>query len=225
MKILRYLTIATLGLAMFVIPVYVHAEEAEDPDASVSSEAEEPSYDGSKLEEIRERIKERRAEFKAKLSEAKERRVGLRCEIAQKRIGIIHERALKIQERRTEVYQKITGKLDNLATRLEANDIDTSELTAALEVLDQKIETFYAAFDEVVQSLEDLKDMECTDEPAEFVAALAAARDVHLEAKTAALDIRKHVVTEVVPILKDLKKQVKDVRAEDSADNAQEETE
>jgi hypothetical protein len=157
-------------------------------------------------------LQKRLEKYKAKLQETQDKneinRLKLRCDIAQKRLKVRATNVAKIQETRTEVYDKITTKFDELITVLKENDIDTTELENEVKELKAKIDTHKSDMTAYKQAIDDASELDCTEDPEALKAALEEARSKLGKLISQIGDVRAYIRTTIKPTLKEIRAEI-----------------
>lgn len=149
---------------------------------------------------LEERLTERKEALSTRLTTAQTTRLAARCEAAQAKITTHREKVASGITNRTTAYTNIQTKLNDLATKLKSK-VDTTQLEAELEVLDQKISDFSTAVTTFQQTLADLKEVKCTEDASGFRASLDAAKTEQTAVSNAAKAVRTQVQDVIKPLL------------------------
>lgn len=192
------------------------AKVASDKDETAEQEIKRLFEAESKKKDKAERLKGRVAEFKVKLTADEQTRLKARCTSAQAKVKTVESNVDKGVNNRISAYEALLDRLDKLTVKLKEKSIDTTKLEqqrAALEVTIEKFKTDLAAYK---VTLDDLKGLGCTEDPAAFKAALEAARAARLVVKNDAAAVRTYVQDTIKPTLKELKVEWSKAQANDS---------
>jgi hypothetical protein len=206
-KYLRSGLTAGLALAVLVgtIPLVRAQSTGADPDEILMTTTSASDKAKTTLEE---RLAKRKAALATRLTEVQTTRLKARCGRAQTRLGGVNTRAKTAVTNRLTLFGRIQDNLSNLLDRLDGR-ADTTELAAALQVLDEKITAFETASTDFQQTIGDLVEVDCGDDPAGFKASLETVRTEREAVVAASKAVRTHLVKTVKPILKDIKTSLK----------------
>lgn len=164
-------------------------------------------------EEIRERRQEREAELEA--------RSARRCEFVRTRLSFRSEQVARTFEYRSTVYQRMLDRLNTLALRAENNNLDATELRAAIVGLSQHVAEFEADYTLYLAEVKNAANTACGEESSlrsQLSVALSALRTSRADAQ----DINEYVNETVKPALESLREEVQEQQTE--TDDQTEET-
>jgi hypothetical protein len=152
-----------------------------------------------------QRLTERKAELKTRLTTAQKTKLQTKCKAAQGLLSPVREKIKGYETARSNVYGGVLSKLTDLSTKLKAQDVSTTQLDAAVTTLQGKITTFNTDLTSYKQAVSDMTDMDCASDPDAFEASLVAARTALQKVNQDATDIRNYVKDNLKPILATLK--------------------
>jgi chromosome segregation ATPase len=109
---------------------------------------------------------------------------------------------------RTKDYEALSSNLNTMLEKLNAKNIDTTELKAELTAVQTKITTFSTDLTAYKQALSDAKNADCTTDPAAFKAALQTARTARDKVVKDAADIKAYVINTIKPTLQKIRTQL-----------------
>jgi hypothetical protein len=143
-----------------------------------------------------------------------------RCDKAE---DIINNR-IKIYQKRREFfidrYQILKERLTNLASRLDKEGYDVSQLTTDLDTADTKLTALTKKYTEFINSLTELQSLECGNSDGKFADKLKETKEMLVEIKTDVLALRKFFETTIKDDIKDLKDQIKDKKDSTTTDQS-----
>lgn len=172
---------------------------------------------------LRERIKEHKEVIEEKRKEREEQLDALhakRCEFTKTRLEAHLDRVSVIREQRNQRIEKFMNKLRNIASRLEGQDIDVTELEEDIEKLSDLLDETNTAFDVYEDAIAEAITSVCDD--TDTVKQLVhSARDQMKELRSHANEQKEFLVNEVRQTLNDIKKALQEAKAE--ANDSQEE--
>lgn len=166
---------------------------------------------------LQQRIDKRKAELKTKLTALEQKNIPLKCKASQQgAISSLKGRITGIDTSRNNVHRELVDRLTKISDKLEAADIDTTQLDAQTTELQAKIETFKTDLATYKLAVEDLKEVDCVKDPTGFKAALEAARAAREKVAQDGQAIRVYVKDTIKPTLSQLRSQLEDKKAEGS---------
>ena len=153
-----------------------------------------------------QRLSERKAELKTKLTTAEQTRLKDKCKPAQTGgVSSLYGRIKGIETSRSEVYKNLTDRLTSLDEKLKAKNVDTTKLEAEIATLKTKIATFESDLAKYKQAVLDLKSMDCASDPTSFKASLEKARSLREQVNKDAQEIKTYVNDTIKPTLKEIR--------------------
>lgn len=206
-----------LGLViLFALPILTTTfafaiEDENEAETTTTSQtaADEKEKDDSGDDSMRDRWERYKKDYKVSLNFVDKLRIKNRCKGAQNgQISRVRGRFNGIQTSRSKVHANVLKQLENVATKLKAAGLDTTELEASIATLKTKIDTFNTDLAAYKQALSDLAEIDCTTEPEGFKASLEAARASLDKVKADAKDIRAYVKDTIKPQLVKLRTQI-----------------
>lgn len=203
-KLTKLLT-AVIGCLVLVV-VAAGSALAHDGDGHAHSEATTVQATSGpteqKLQDIKNRSEKRKSEFlKTRLTNVQTNRLQSRCKNSQGTLRSVEGRIKGIETSRHQVYGNLIDHLKNLSSKLNTQDIDTTQLDEQIKFLEEKIASFRAALDEYKQAVSDLADMDCEADPEAFQAALEQARDLRKTLFTSGQEVKQDVRETIKPTL------------------------
>lgn len=208
--------IAAFLVSVFALPVLstitvvVHAEDTTTSTTNTSTTTpsssdtttQKPAETGDDAKSIADRIAQRKAALKTKLTTLEKTRVMAKCKASQQG-GLNTEkgRVKGLETSRTEVYKNLLNRLTNLSDGLKAKGMDTTSLNADIDTLKTKIDTFNTDLTAYKQAVSDLAGMDCATDPDGFKASLETARTALKKVNDDALAVRTYLTTTIKPLL------------------------
>jgi chromosome segregation ATPase len=189
--------------------------------ATTSTGSTSPSNSGSDTatedkKAITDRIAERKAALKTKLSTAEKTRITTKCKASQGNLSSVKGKLQGIETSRGEVYKNIQTRLTDLSTKLKNKGVDTTALDADIATLKTKIDTFNTDLTAYKQAVSDLATMDCATDPDGFKASLETARTALKKVGEDAKAVRSYLNDTVKPLLKTIRAEL-----EKPSDNSQ----
>ena len=157
---------------------------------------------------LADRLAARKAALKTKLSAVQSDHLKNVCKSAQGKATSTDSKVKGLATSRTQVYANITSKLNDLVTKLQAKNVDVTQLKAEITSLQSQITTFNTDLATYKQDVSDLVAMDCASDPTAFQASLdtaRAARDKVLQDSTA---IKTYVDGTIKPTLQQIRAQL-----------------
>lgn len=148
-----------------------------------------------------ERIAERKAALKTKLTAAQQKRIQARCKSAQGKITELNAKSANAQQTRLKVYSEVTTRLNDLQTKVAAQGVDTTALKTQLSELQTKIDTFQTDVKVYSNAVADTAALDCVADPTAFKASLDASRSALIKVREDAVAIRTHLNQNVKPAM------------------------
>jgi len=186
----------TLATALFVLSPLL-------PIISVSAESSLPQTT------IEQRVQYYKSTMGAALPVAEQKRLALRCGVAQAAVKNLQPNVAKVQTARTTAYKNIVDKLNTLIKKLNDQAYETTKLQGMIDTLNGKIKTYDTHIDGYKQAVDDLATINCTGDPVAFKAALVAARTAHDSLPTDVSDIRVYITNTIKPQLSQIQQDLK----------------
>lgn len=155
-----------------------------------------------------ERKKQYLTEFKQDLDVDQEERIKLRCLAIQENIKNLATRVGEAQDRRKTAYDTIMGDVKILTDGLKNQAFDTTNLEQNTKELSDKLEAYQTNLETYRQALEDLTVIDCSKDPATFMAALQAARRAHTNLTGQVADIRAYILNTLKPTLQQVREEL-----------------
>jgi hypothetical protein len=203
--IVMSLNILITGLATFPLVRAEETMEVTTTSENADSETKEDSVSESKKEARQKRVEEYKKKLKETLSSSTKTRISEKCVAAQALVKVHHGKSEVAFATRTKAYATILTKLEAAAASLKEAGKDVSALEANITELKTKVEGFKSLITTYQESLDDLAELECKNDPTAFKAALETARTNQKAAQDSAKEIRKYLTEVVKPTLKTLK--------------------
>lgn len=167
---------------------------------------------GDQKAAIKQRVEQRKAEMKIRISTAEKQRLQSRCKNAQQgSISSLRGRIKGIETSREQVYDNLVDRLTKLSDKVEGKGADVAELETQITELKTKIEGFKTDLDAYKLSVSDLADMDCSSSPANaeaFKASLEAARAAREKVSQDVVAIKSYVNETIKPTLQELRKEL-----------------
>jgi len=188
--------IQILGATLLVVPL-VFADVVSAMEDMPSTTTPESSQQTT----TEERVKARREAAKQKLTDMQATMIKNRCKQANTIIANAQRRIATFQTNRDDRYTKLVDKLDDFSARLKAAGIDTTEYDAQVKALDVLAQQFHTDVTQLKQAVDDLHDMDCTTDPAGFVATVKAAVELRQDVIAKGREFRTKLRTTIKPTL------------------------
>jgi hypothetical protein len=198
------------GLAVFIfvavaVPSAVSAQQ-NNPVTNSNNTTTQSSEDKDTERQLR--IEEAKKN-EVRITATEERRIAGLCKASQTVVARVQTKMQKTAETRTTRYEAVSKKLDTLVAKLKAASIDTTELEAAIAVMDEKIATHLSTLLINHQTaLADLAEMDCASDPSGFKALLSEVRSQRAALVDQANELKSLVTVEVKTILNKIKIQL-----------------
>lgn len=194
--------VAAVAACAFLVALVAPAAVSAQTDGSTDESADTTATDRTKrIEAYRQRVTDA-------LSQAEERRIAGLCVAAQAVVGRLQTNLDTVIENRRSRYAVVADKLNELVRKLQAAEVDTTELEAVIAELDALADTVVEAVTEYQTTLTDLAEMDCEADPSGFKAALSAAREQRAEIITSAQGVRSYFVDTIKPLLQTIREQL-----------------
>lgn len=155
-----------------------------------------------------DRLKEKIAELKIKLTTAEQTKIKLKCVVAQGNIRTLDARIDTGVVERGKAYNELLDHLDKAITKLKVSNIDTKQLEDERAVLAKKIDTFKKDLAAYKVTLADAKSIGCVADPSAFKAALETARTSRGLVAADAAAVRSYVTDTIKPTLKTIRETI-----------------
>lgn len=154
---------------------------------------------------LKERVEEAKQKAKTALDAAAQKRIEDRCESAQKKVTTLETIVGERAKRRNTAYDTLLDRLNNLVTKLQAKNVDTTELEQEIATLEMKIAQFKTNLTTYRQSISDLSSLACKDDPSAFKSLLEQARAQRETVKTDAEAIKEYFKETIKPTLEEIR--------------------
>lgn len=168
----------------------------------------EPTATGPEDKALLQRLEQRKARLKTKITALEQQKIQLKCKPAQGLLRSLSGRIKGIETSRAEVYGNLLDRLTKMSTQLKAGNVGTSSLDTEITELQAKITTFNTDMASYKLTVSDLSVMDCAKDPTAFRATLELARAAHDTANKDSADIRNYVTATIKPTLVELRKQL-----------------
>lgn len=188
-----------------------------ETETETESEIKPPSTDPTLRTK---RLEELKTKLNLKLTEVAKKKIVLKCKPAQTVVETTEKVDETVTTKRTDVYKKVTTRLNDLITKLKANSIDTTALEAAQASLETKVATFNTDMSAYQQAMTDLRSLNCATDPVAFQAALTTARADRDKVRADAADIRDFVKNTLRPALQAVKEKLQATKTTDSEEGS-----
>lgn len=208
----------SLLIAYIAVPITAHSVSAETTTTTVKQEdsirtTESTTHDSATEVESAEdkaarpaRITEYKKQLKETLTTAAKTRIEGRCVAAQALLKVKKSNNYSVHTARTDAYDKILSKLQELSATASAKGVDVTLLQTNITELQAKIAAFKTANTPYQLALTDLLAIDCKTDPIAFKAALEAARTKQTDVYNASQAIRTYLKETVKPTLITIKK-------------------
>jgi len=175
--------------------------------SSDSSNTDQPLTTAQKTE-LQNRLAKQQTDLKIKLTDAESKKLKLKCQPAQAVVKNVETKVETNVSTRTKAYQDVNDKLTAIIAKLQAKQIDTTELKSELTVLQGKVATFNTDLTAAKQAMSDARNVDCISDPTAFETALQTARTARDKVIKDAGDIKSYVTTTIKPSLEKVRQQL-----------------
>lgn len=189
---LRMLIAVTVVTAALLLPVGIWAQTDSQTDNNTQT-----------IEDRKAQLEVRRQQVEEHLSQIQSRR----CEFIKTRLEFQRDRATAIREHRKARYGRILDRLNALADRLDAHELDSTALRAAITSVSDLIETYADTYTNYEAALQDALNVVCEDDEVSK-AAVKEARDLLVKLHANAESIHTFFQGELKPLLADIRELV-----------------
>jgi len=201
---------AGLLIVVVSVPAVVFAQE-DETDSSVETSNEqldqvsEDITAEKRAEQRLERVEAAKEKQNERLSAAEERTIQSKCKVAQVKIDTLQSRLNTVSENRQQTFTRFTDKTSELVQKLEAADVDTTELESAISSMDSLFLSNNDSIASYSTLLSDLAGMDCESDPQGFSALLSEVRTL----RTDVIDLQNSAKTQINETLKPVLESIK----------------
>lgn len=196
------------SLIIFVLCLGLVPARAMSHDDSSNSGGDESALE-QKEQEIEDR-EQARLQRQEALSAKK-------CEKIKTRLEAQRDKGLEIRDHRLKRYLHIVDRLNNLADRLDDQNIDTKTLRASIQQLSDLIKTYSTSFADFESELQTAINSSC-DESGAVKENVKTAREKLAMLKSNADDIHTFFQQQLKPLLQTIKDQIKQLHQSSSTE-------
>ena len=207
LKKLAAISIGTLLLVLGFSTAIALAVDEQPTTTSADQQTEKVLNEGDR-QKLQQRLAERKAQAKLRLTTAQKNRLKTRCKNAQGVMAPVKARVQGIETGRSKVYNGIVDKLTDLSAKIQDRGLDTAELDVVITTLKEKVTTFNNDLVVYKQAVTDLIDMDCAADPEAFKASIEIARTALGKVNQDAQDIRTYVKDSIKPALVNIRGQL-----------------
>jgi hypothetical protein len=221
----KYTFIVMVLFIFSILAAPVYAQDTQDDDEMVQTTAEPTEDNAAKTNSLKarsERLKQYKEKRTERLAVFQQQRITQRCASAQGKIASLRARVNAVKANREKVYKEIGDKLDTLILKLQAAEVDTTELETARTDMSAELKTLTENLATYEMVLTDIEEMDCELDPEAFKGALDEARNTRQSLQDDARAFRRFVQKELRSILVELRK---DLAAKAGGDTEPVETE
>jgi len=201
---------AGLLIVVVSVPAVVFAQE-DETDSSVETSNEqldqvsEDITAEKRAEQRLERVEAAKEKQNERLSATEERTIQSKCKVAQVKIDTLQSRLNTVSENRQQTFTRFTDKTSELVQKLEAADVDTTELESAISSMDSLFLSNNDSIASYSTLLSDLAGMDCESDPQGFSALLSEVRTL----RTDVIDLQNSAKTQINETLKPVLESIK----------------
>ena len=156
------------------------------------------------------RVTAYKAALAQEVNTAEQARIKLRCSVAQANAKTLATRLSTAQKNRNAAYDSILKNLNTLLTKLDNQAFETTALKENITTLQTKVDSYKTNMNNYQLAVSDMATVDCTNDPAAFVAALQAARKAQEAVLPQITDIRAYITNTVKPSLQQVRVQIED---------------
>jgi chromosome segregation ATPase len=167
-----------------------------------------------KLSQLREstadRVEEKQEDAEMRRVEAEQRleeKLRDRCDRIEAHLTEVRSRIEQNRSRHTNVYQKMSARLQQMTVKLSDQGYDTQEVQNLLPEFDQKVAAFESQLGTLDEAVGQAKSFACGEAGRNFGESLSASRAHNEQVREAAADLRSYFRDEIRPALERLKAQ------------------
>lgn len=193
---MRSIIIGMVLAVGLLVPVAVAAHPTTQTDGNTQT-----------VEDRKTQLEIRRQQVEERLSQIQARR----CEFVKTRLEFHRDRSAVIREHRKARYLRIIDRLNALADRLDAHELDSTALRAAITELSDLVETYADTYTDYEAALQDALNVVCEDDEVSK-AAVKEARDLLVKLHANAESIHTFFQDELKPLLADIRELVQTER-------------
>lgn len=198
-----------VGALLFgILPVQAH--ETGEEHAHTTTEVNTADQEKQRTD----RVTQRKAELKTRLTTAQQKRVQSRCKNAQTLLKVTIEKTTKVQSNRDKIHADLLDKLTRLEAKLAASSVDTTEFKTQIASLKTQIDTFKTDSATYLQAAQDTAALDCQADPVGFKASLETSRAALKKLQADAVAIRTTFAQEIKPRLAAAKTELETKKAE-----------
>lgn len=198
-------------IVLSFMPVTVFAQEDSVQTTNQSpgnAGSSSPSSNGLGSENRDARLQNYKERFAETLTNAEERRIQAVCKGTQIVVGRLSENVAQVRQNREQAYTSISDKLQNLVTKIEAAGVNSADLSEVLTAMNAEVQIFLATMTEYQTILADLAEMDCTEDPEAFRAAIAVAKQQRTTLVSSSQGLRQYFNDSIKPVLQQLRQQL-----------------
>lgn len=190
LKVLAFIVMLPLALG---VPVFLTQTIQEDARVYAQTET------------LQDRVQRYKSQLGEEPSRAELERLKLRCSVSQTALKNLQTRVATAQESRTEAYNSINTKLNELISVLNEASIETADLKAQTDALKKKTDAFAGDLAAYKQAIDDASEVNCAEDPLALRAAIAEGRNRLTKLVSSVSDIRTTINNLVKPSLQKVK--------------------
>lgn len=155
-----------------------------------------------------QRITAYKAALGREVKQAEAAKIKLRCSVAQANAKTLATRLSTVQKNRNAAYDSILKNLNDLTGKLENQAFETTALQQNIDALQGLVDSYKTNMNNYYQAVNDMSTMDCSADPAGFIAALQAARTAQASLTTQVAEIRTYITNTVKPSLVQIRTQI-----------------
>lgn len=155
-----------------------------------------------------ERTKKRKDTLKISLNPTKTAQLKDKCKAAQGKLQSVSKRIDGVRTSRNETYNNLTSRLTKTTEKLEANNIDVTELKTSTNKLSEKIVAYKSIMTDYQIAIDDAAALDCQSDPVAFLAAITEARNSVDKIKQSNQEIKSLLKDTIKPILVEIRSEL-----------------
>lgn len=196
-------TLQVLMAGILIVPLFSIVVSAQQD--STANTTAEPTTQKTRLQE---RLEQRKDRVQKRLSVAETKNLETRCKASQGPLGKVRGKHGSVQSTRMRIHNGLVERLSTLSSKLQAKNLDVTELNIQITTLKSLVNAFEVSFGEYKTAVADATEMDCVSDPVAFKASLEEARSALTKARQDSVAIKEHIKTKIKPELQVLRTQL-----------------
>lgn len=205
---------------VFVVGTVLAQEQqqttAEQP---TTTETAPQQMTAEEKQKLLERVQQRKAEAKLKLTNTQQKRLQARCAASQGKVQSLVGRQKGVETSHAKVHANLVDRLTKLETKLAEQKVDTAALKTQIAELQAKIATFKTDFAAYQALATDVVNMDCVADPTAFKVSLEATRTALKKVHDDSVAIKAYVNETIKPTLQQIRAQLADEDSDTQPDD------